>query len=456
LIYPVNSVSAANGQPTWYIYNNVVICNNYETVEIDPYSAGTPMYLYIYNNTFDNNLGVQINVVSRSTQPNLVSYFNNLMIGGSSPALGGTASVKSGNNIITTEAAANAAGYLPAQFYSTPSASAMTVGQGANFTSMGWPAINYSTSRGNNTTPNPRPATGAWDVGAYQFSSTGGGGSGGNTNQPPVVSAISQNVADVDPNTSGIQVYQGTTAQYSTTATDSDGDTLTWQWNYTINGGSPVVFQSGSGTVPTITYTYPTNSAGSTYVWTLSASDGTTSAQSQLTVGIEALPVVATGLSFAATSGIITSPFISTNGYIYQATQTGVTNGGTATYTFNITNAGNYVIQGLVNAPNDSENSLYVNIDGQPTDPAMTWQIPITTGFQNEIVSWQGTGTYDAPQYVPKVFTLTAGTHQLVIVGREMNTELQTISILQMVSPPQNLQVLPTIVNSPVFPLSGQ
>jgi hypothetical protein len=80
----------------------------------------------------------------------------------------------------------------------------------------------------------------------------------------------------------------------------------------------------------------------------------------------------------------------------------------------------------------------------------------VTVGFQNEIVCWQGAGTYDTPQFVPEVFNLTAGTHQLFIVGREMNTQLQTISILKMVSPPQNLRVLPTIVSAPIFPLVGQ
>ena len=283
-----------------------------------------------------------------------------------------------------------------------------------------------------------------------------GGGGGGNvtSNSPPVVSAITQNAADVDPNTAGLQLYEGTTVQYSGTASDPNGDPITWQWSYTLNGGSSVVFQSGSGTVLPINFTYPTGSAGNTYVWTLSASDGQLTSRSQLTVSIEALPVAQVGLSFAATSGVITPPMISTNGYIVQSIQTGVSTGGVATYTFSITNAGNYVIQALVNAPSDSANSFYVNIDAMPTDPYDTWQIPITSGFQNLVVSWQGTGTYDAPQFVPQVFNLSNGTHQLYIVGREANVQLQSISILKMLQPPQNLRVLPMIVNAPTFPVT--
>lgn len=294
---------------------------------------------------------------------------------------------------------------------------------------------------------------GNWSMGAYEPVSSSG------SVATLTLSAITQNAADVDPNTSGLQVYQGTTVQYSGSATDVNP--VTWQWSYTVNGGSSVVFQSGSGTIPAITFTYPTNSAGSSYVWTLSATDSVTAltAQSQLTVGVEAPPVAATGLTFSATSGIITSPFIVTNGYIYQQSpaQSTITNGGTATYTFNITNAGNYVIQGLVNAPTNGEDSFFVNIDAMPTDPYMIWKIlPATVGFQNEVVCWQGTGAYNAPEFVPEVFNLTVGTHQLIIVGREAGTELQSISILQMVAPPQNLRVLPTVVNAPTFPVVGQ
>lgn len=287
---------------------------------------------------------------------------------------------------------------------------------------------------------NTRGADGAWDIGAYEVS-TG-----------LSLSPISQNATDVDPNTAGIQVYPGTTVQYSGSATDVNP--ITWKWMYSVNGGAENTFQSGSGTIPSISYTYGSNTVGNTYVWQLQATDGTNTQTTQLTCSVEALPVAQTGLSFAATSGVITSPMVATNGYVYQPFETGVTNGGTATYTFTITNAGSYVVQALVNAPNDAMNSFYVNIDAMPTDPYMVWQIPLTTGFQNEVVSWQGNGTFATPEFVPEVFNLTAGTHQLIFVGREQNTQMQSIQIIQMVQPPQNLRVVPMVANAPVFPLS--
>ncbi len=294
----------------------------------------------------------------------------------------------------------------------------------------------FTTDRDNGT----RPVGSAWDIGAYEYGSSGGGG--GSTNLPPVVSAVSQNAADVDPNMTGLQVLTGTSVTYSGSASDPNSDPLTWQWIYTVNGGSEVVYASGSGAVSPASYTYPSAAAGSTYVWTLRVSDGQVSSQSQLTVGVEAPPPPPGTLTFEAESGSITSPFVVSGGAVSQGSQTGVTDGGRAAYSFTLTNAGDYVIQAVVNAPSDAENSLYVNIDGEPTDPYDVWQVPITSGFQTLLVNWQGGGTFDNPQFVPKAFTLSAGTHTLIFRGREANTQLDKFSILKLPSPPQNLRVI--------------
>jgi hypothetical protein len=85
----------------------------------------------------------------------------------------------------------------------------------------------------------------------------------------------------------------------------------------------------------------------------------------------------------------------------------------------------------MVIAPSLAQNSLYVNIDAQPTDPLMIWDIPVCSALTKATVSWRGNGSGDpaSSQYVPKVFTLAAGTHRLIIVGREANTTLGTITI---------------------------
>jgi len=147
------------------------------------------------------------------------------------------------------------------------------------------------------------------------------------------------------------------------------------------------------------------------------------------------------GLTMQASSATLSGAFALANGAISQSISTDVTTGGQAVFNFNLTNAGTYVIQALVNAPSIGENSFYLNIDGQPQDPVMTWDIPITTGFEQRLVSWRGAGTSEADQFAPKSFDLTTGAHQLIIIGREPNVQLQTLSLIKLPPPPQNLRL---------------
>jgi hypothetical protein len=264
---------------------------------------------------------------------------------------------------------------------------------------------------------------------------------------PPTVSAITQSGVDVDPNAPGIQVYPGLQENYSATGAVYNGATMTWKWSYTINGGAPTVFQSGSGSIPAISYTYPNNSGGSNYVWTVQVGDGVSNVVSQLAVGVETPPAPGAGLTFQATNGVLTPPMVATNGYIYQPTytspETNPADGGIALYSFSITNSGSYVIQALVNAPSASESSFWVNIDSIPVDPTDIWNCVVTTnGFQQELVTWQGNGTVASPQFVPEVWSLGVGTHSLYFVGREADTELESFSILKVPTAPSGLHVM--------------
>jgi hypothetical protein len=154
------------------------------------------------------------------------------------------------------------------------------------------------------------------------------------------------------------------------------------------------------------------------------------------------------GLSFESVAGVITLPFVANaGGYISQPSETGLVDGGRALYAFTITAAGDYTIFANMNTPSDAANSFFINIDAEPVDPEMIWDIlPLTTGFENRTVSWRGNGTFDSPQYLNKVFTLSAGTHQLIVRGREGGAQLGRITIAPVAatppSPPSNLQVL--------------
>ncbi|HWQ90589.1 MAG TPA: hypothetical protein VN673_02875, partial [Clostridia bacterium] len=228
---------------------------------------------------------------------------------------------------------------------------------------------------------------------------------------PPVVSTIASSVADSNPNAAGLQVRAGTAVSYSGSATDPQSLPLTWQWVYTVNGGAEVVYRSGSGSVAPASFTYPTTSASSTYVWKLRVSNGTTSAEQSLTVGVEAQPPVVAGPVFEAESGVITAPFTVASGIVSQASETSLNAGGRAVYSFSVTEPGSYVVRALVNAPGDGNNSLFLNIDGEPQDPSMICDIEITSGFEPRFMGWRGNGTFDKNEFVPKAFNLTAGTH---------------------------------------------
>jgi hypothetical protein len=145
-----------------------------------------------------------------------------------------------------------------------------------------------------------------------------------------------------------------------------------------------------------------------------------------------AVPWPSGSIFLSAPAGRISPPFTITNGSVCQSIQTTEpTNGGLATYTFNISTTGNYVVQALVNAPNEGANSVFLNIDADPQSPTMTSDIyPLTSGFENRTLSWRGNGTDVSNQYIPKVFNLSQGTHQLVIRGREIDTQLKTLAIV--------------------------
>lgn len=260
----------------------------------------------------------------------------------------------------------------------------------------------------------------------------------------PVLSAISQNAADLDLTTPGIQLYAGTAVLYSGFVSDPSGYPLTWQWLYALNGGPETVVQIGTGTVAVVSFSYSTATAGNSYLWKLRASNGYSTAESTLAVGVKPAPLGAGGLTFAAGDAVLGAPFLLANGSLSQPGQTtDPAFGGRAAFTFTVTNAGNYVIKVLVNASSDGNNSFFVNLDGEPLAPTMIWDIPITSGFEQRMVSWRGSGSDVNNQFVPKSFAMSAGTHQLIFRGREANVQLQTLTILWQPDSPSGLRLGP-------------
>jgi hypothetical protein len=134
--------------------------------------------------------------------------------------------------------------------------------------------------------------------------------------------------------------------------------------------------------------------------------------------------------SFPASAAAVSAPLVLTNDYIFlPGDEAEVTNGGSAVFTFTITTAGNYVVETVVNAAADNSNSFFANVDDQPTDPDMIWDIDLTMGFEKRLLSWRGNGDSATDQFAPKRFTLEPGAHKLIIIGREADTQLKSVTI---------------------------
>jgi len=271
---------------------------------------------------------------------------------------------------------------------------------------------------------NPRQASGAWEIGPYAY------GTAGTVNTNPVIS-VSTPSLDFGISLTNASVTQAVTVQNVGAGTLSGTATVSSPFQI-VSGGT---YNLGSNQTQTVTIGFNAAAAG-TYSQTVNFS-GASGASVSVTGVADTLQLDPTSLT--PLSATLQSPFTLTTGsvnYISQSTATGLSGSGEAVYGFNIVIAGNYVISAQVNTPSTSANSFYVNIDGQPTDPTMIWDPPVTSGFTNVLVSWRGTGTDTNNQFAPKVFNLTAGSHQLIVRGREAGAELGSLSVVPTTAPP--------------------
>jgi hypothetical protein len=197
---------------TGYFFNNVFYDNmtvpGFGTVptgciRFNAVSSSGTQTAYIYNNTIDSPCQFNFDKVNSPLQPwNGTAYFKNDHFIGSG---GNFASVyvcnttgqctvtDTGNEVYQTESTANAQGYVPQNDYAPTQASNATVGAGSNQSSSCTTFSNDSelcggTSDAANEQSGgggeiayfpaismiPRPASGSWDAGAYEFSAAGG------------------------------------------------------------------------------------------------------------------------------------------------------------------------------------------------------------------------------------------------------------------------------------------
>jgi hypothetical protein len=170
-----------NDNETMYLWNNIIYNVKGNMPEGPQISNQTNITFVAWNNT----------IVSPSAQ---LCFFWNSGAGGGFTAVtiqnnhcitsGGAVAtatwngttVKIDHNILMTAAQAAAAGYTPSQFaFSPTSGASATVGLGQNLTgrcSGGMAGLCWDTTYGGTRTAVARPLSSAWDVGAYQLSSS--------------------------------------------------------------------------------------------------------------------------------------------------------------------------------------------------------------------------------------------------------------------------------------------
>lgn len=445
LIYPNFGSGGLSSYADFWCFNNVIVnCPNTRTIPIEHefMSGGFVARYHFFNNTFENNQsgGGIISFVNRSgvPAPSLIEMVNNHFIGAATIYVPyGTSSTVSHHNLTNTLTTANTARYLTSSYYAPSSGGQPTVGTGTNLSALSLTALNSGTTRGRQLAAIARGAT--WDIGAYEYDAGGGGGSGGGLDTEPVI-MLSPNSFDFG------SFAVGDSAELNLVIRNVGGGTLAGSVDVlspfsVVSGGS---YKLGSNQAQTVTFRFaPSNSGNYNQVATFSGGDGASVNLSGAAWAI--LP----GLTFESTAGTITAPFaVNGGGYVSQADETLQINGGRAVYGFRITSPGDYRVSALVNCPTDAANSFFINIDAEPVDPSMVWDVlPLTGGFESRTASWRGSGTFDNPQYPSKIFNLSDGTHHLIIRGREAGAQIGRITIEPIVAtavprPPSSLQVV--------------
>jgi hypothetical protein len=271
-----------------------------------------------------------------------------------------------------------------------------------------------------------RGADGMWDRGAYEY-----GLGGGSTN---AMISVSPNGLDFG------SVMVGETNSLTFTVQNFGSGTLVGTSSvpssvYSIFSGQAYSLTNGQISIVTVQFSPIVAGAANQTVTFTGGGDATA-----MVSGVGTVPPPS-GDTFnfeASAGGVVSAPFIVTNGYIYQASETSLSGGGRAVYSFTLTNTGTYGygVRVLVNAPNEGANSFFVDIDAEPQDPVSIWDIPVTSGFEQRNITWRGLLNPAVNKVTARSWYLGPGTHQLIIRGREAGAQLKSFYIGKSPTPP--------------------
>jgi hypothetical protein len=155
-----------------FIYNNI-IWNVASPVDIDEYNISVPnsaTVTHFFNNTM---VGTGIGAVKRNQTYHLTEFdcennfwindgpLNPIFTAAVTSAYAPVGTVIDTSNLMVSVSTAAADGYTAGNGFAPTASTSPTVGAATNLTSLGLFTTDFN--------GNPRPATGAWDVGAYEF-----------------------------------------------------------------------------------------------------------------------------------------------------------------------------------------------------------------------------------------------------------------------------------------------
>ena len=144
----------------------------------------------------------------------------------------------------------------------------------------------------------------------------------------------------------------------------------------------------------------------------------------------KAYPIITNG--YYATNALVEAIFSGTvGGYVSQTSNTDPTpsDGGRLCYGFTAAGPGTLRLSMTMNATNFAQDSMYINVDAEPTHPSMIWDVPLATNFVSRVVGWRGGGTSSAPDFPTNTWTISeAGDHEIIVRGREDNCQIKQLS----------------------------
>lgn len=155
-----------------------------------------------------------------------------------------------------------------------------------------------------------------------------------------------------------------------------------------------------------------------------------TAAGVQFTRAADSLPA-----PLSAAQGVISPPFILTNGYLTQTVETSGTNGGRAVYTFTIDYPNEYAVFLVTETPGGDGGSVFVNIDAEPNVADTKCHFPFSDGFATNLVQ-------NPSKAGPRWFPLAKGNHEIVLRGCDANVKIRELRVIGRPTPPSNLRLV--------------